>query len=148
MPAKAASGRGESKGKDGKAGKVGNKESKGAASRNEREVYVEGNLEKRCEGNMLRKWQTRYCVFSSKGLAYFKSRDDYVAKKEAGTLIPVASFKNCAVNGLEIMLHAQDRTLLFRAGRIPCFWTLYEVAFGEDSACIVVPASVRCGVQF
>jgi len=52
---------------------------------------------------MLRKWQPRYCVFSSAGLAYFKSKEDKAAKK-AHTVIPAASIKNCSVAGLEILL--------------------------------------------
>jgi hypothetical protein len=120
MPAKGANakkeGKGKGKDKDDK-GRGGRKEQHlGATGRSACEVYVEGHLEKFCEGNLLRKWQTRYCVLTSKGLSYFKSKDELVAKKEPGTLIPVADFRNCAVNGLEIMLHAQSRTLVFRAG--------------------------------
>jgi hypothetical protein len=62
--------------------------------------------QKRCEGNLLRKWQPRYCVFSAKGLMYFKSKEEHAAKKEP-TLIPTAAFRNCSVSGLEILLHTQ-----------------------------------------
>ena len=128
MPAKAASGKGEGKRRDAKESKgtASKREQKDASSRNdEREIYIEGKLEKRCEGNMLWKWQTRYCVFNSKGLAYFKSKDEYVGKRGPGTLVPVTSFKNCSVNGLEIMLHAQECTLLFRAGMFLGFWVAW-----------------------
>ena len=121
MPAKGANAK-----KEGKGGKGKEKDDKGRGGKKEiaREVYVEGTLEKRCEGNLLRKWQTRYCVLTPKGLSYFKSKDELVAKKEPGTLIPVADFRNCAVNGLEIMLHAQSRTLVFRAGESQALPTL------------------------
>ena len=56
------------------------------------------SAQKRCEGNLLRKWQTRYVVLSSKGLLYFKSKEEQAAKKEPGTFIPGASLQVCEVS--------------------------------------------------
>jgi hypothetical protein len=66
--------------------------------------------QKRCEGNLLRKWQPRYCILSSKGLMYFKSKEDHAAKKEP-TFIPTEAFRNCSASGLEILLETQVRAL-------------------------------------
>ena len=90
------------------------KDKKSSDPKADTEIYAEGTLEKRCEGNLFRKWQPRYCVFSSKGLVYFKSKDEHIAKKE-GTFIPAAGLQRCSVTGLEILLQTTERALVFRA---------------------------------
>ena len=76
--------------------------------------------QKRCEGNLLRKWQPRYCILSSKGFMYFKSKEEHAAKKEP-TFIPTEAFRNCSASGLEILLETQVRALsMSDKGRQTC----------------------------
>ena len=77
----------------------------------------EGTLAKRCEGNLLRKWQPRYCVLSDRGLTYFKSKRDRETAGDTGTFLPNARLLQCSVAGLDIVLQTRERMLVFRAAR-------------------------------
>ena len=65
------------------------------------------NTQKRCEGNLLRKCQTRYCVLSPKGFTYVKCKEEVNSKVALEKFIPSANLKQCSVTGLEILIQAQ-----------------------------------------